>query len=62
MCCVGKSTFLLQIQEELLSGEIATYLTGRFYTIEILTLSYKEVSEGFSKNEDIFSCDHHECS
>ncbi len=38
----------------LLSGELATYLTGRFYTIEVMLLSYKEVSEGFSKDDDTF--------
>ncbi len=29
-------------------------MTGRFYTIEVLPLSYKEISEGFSKSEDVF--------
>ena len=46
--------FITGSNSKLLSGELATYLTGRFYTIEILPLSYKEVSEGFSKSEDIF--------
>lgn len=46
--------FITGANSKLLSGELATYLTGRFYTIEILPLSYKEVSERFSKNEDVF--------
>lgn len=46
--------FITGSNSKLLSGELATYLTGRFYTIEILPLSYKEVREGFSKSEDVF--------
>lgn len=46
--------FITGSNSKLLSGELATYLTGRFYTIEILPLSYKEVSEGFSKSENVF--------
>ncbi len=46
--------FITGSNSKLLSGELATYLTGRFYTIEVLPLSYKEISEGFSKGEDIF--------
>ena len=46
--------FITGSNSKLLSGELATYLTGRFYTIEVLPLSYKEVCEGFSKNEDVF--------
>ena len=46
--------FITGSNSKLLSGELATYLTGRFYTIEILPLSYKEVIEGFSKSEDAF--------
>jgi len=46
--------FITGSNSKLLSGELATYLTGRFYTIEVLPLSYKEVSEGFLKNEDVF--------
>lgn len=46
--------FITGSNSKLLSGELATYLTGRFYTIEVLPLSYKEVSEGFSHNTDVF--------
>lgn len=46
--------FITGSNSKILSGELATYLTGRFYTIEILPLSYKEVREGFSKDEDDF--------
>ncbi len=46
--------FITGSNSKLLSGELATYLTGRFYTIEVLPLSYKEISEGFSKSEDVF--------
>lgn len=35
--------FITGSNSNLLSGELATYLTGRFYTIEILPLSYKEI-------------------
>ena len=33
--------FITGSNSKLLSGELATYLTGRFYTIEVLPLSYK---------------------
>ena len=46
--------FITGSNSKLLSGELATYLTGRFYTIEVLPLSYKEVSEGVLKAEDVF--------
>lgn len=46
--------FITGSNSKLLSGELATYLTGRFYTIEILSLSYKEISGWFSNNEDVF--------
>lgn len=46
--------FITGSNSKLLSGELSTYLTGRIYTIEVLPLSYKEVSEGFSKSEDVF--------
>ena len=46
--------FITGSNSKLLSGELASYLTGRFYTIEVLPLSYKEVSEGFSNNKDVF--------
>lgn len=40
--------FITGSNSKLLSGELATYLTGRFYTIEVLPLSYREVYEGFT--------------
>lgn len=43
--------FITGSNSKLLSGELATYLTGRFYTIEILPLSYKELYNGL-KNEE----------
>ncbi|MBN2795743.1 MAG: ATP-binding protein [Clostridia bacterium] len=49
--------FITGSNSKLLSGELATYLTGRFYTIEVLPLSYKEVYEGFTNfelKEDVF--------
>lgn len=46
--------FITGSNSKLLSGELATYLTGRFYTIEILPLSYKEVREGFSNSDEGF--------
>jgi predicted AAA+ superfamily ATPase len=44
--------FITGSNSKLLSGELATYLTGRFYTIEVLPLSYKEVYEEFSTFEE----------
>jgi len=35
--------FITGSNSNLLSGELATYLTGRFYSIEILPLSFKEM-------------------
>ncbi|MCF7953724.1 MAG: ATP-binding protein [Spirochaetales bacterium] len=35
--------FITGSNSKLLSGELATYLTGRFYVIEILPLSFKEI-------------------
>ncbi|HAF86560.1 MAG TPA: ATPase [Sphaerochaeta sp.] len=35
--------FITGSNSSLLSGELATYLTGRFYSIEILPLSFKEM-------------------
>jgi predicted AAA+ superfamily ATPase len=35
--------FITGSNSNLLSGELATYLTGRFYSIEILPLSFKEI-------------------
>lgn len=35
--------FITVSNSKLLSGELSTYLTGRFYTVEVLPLSYKEI-------------------
>lgn len=35
--------FITGSNSNLLSGELATYLTGRFYTIEVLPLSFQEI-------------------
>lgn len=35
--------FITGSNSKLLSGELATYLTGRFYSIEVLPLSFKEI-------------------
>ena len=35
--------FITGSNSKLLSGELATYLTGRFYMIEVLPLSFKEI-------------------
>ena len=35
--------FITGSNSRLLSGELATYLTGRFYTVEVLPLSLKEI-------------------
>lgn len=43
--------FITGSNSKLLSGELATYLTGRFYTIEVLPLSYMEVYESFTNLE-----------
>ncbi len=37
--------FITGSNSKLLSGELATLLTGRFYTIEILPLSFKEIMD-----------------
>ncbi|MFA5447171.1 MAG: ATP-binding protein [Sphaerochaeta sp.] len=39
--------FITGSNSNLLSGELATYLTGRFYSIEILPLSFKEIYTHF---------------
>ena len=46
--------FITGSNSKLFSGELATYLTGRFYTIEVLPLSYKEIYENLSNREDLF--------
>lgn len=46
--------FLTGSNSKLLSGELATLLTGRFYTIEIFPLSYREVRSNFKNNEVSF--------
>lgn len=44
--------FITGSNSKLLSGELATYLTGRFYTIEVLPLSFNEIyNENLSKEE-----------
>lgn len=40
--------FITGSNSKLLSGELATYLTGRFYTIEVLPLSFIEVYQNFT--------------
>ena len=46
--------FITGSNSKLLSGELATYLTGRFYTIEVLPLSYREIfNEAFSDDENL---------
>ncbi|MEI6387566.1 MAG: ATP-binding protein [Spirochaetota bacterium] len=41
----------------LLSGEFATYLTGRYFTLEVLPLSFKEIMsvKGASSRDEVFS-------
>lgn len=46
--------FITGSNSKLLSGELATYLTGRFYTIEILPLSFKEIYYGLEQAKDKF--------
>ena len=46
--------FITGSNSKLLSGELATYLTGRYYTIEVLPLSYKEIYENINSDEDYF--------
>jgi predicted AAA+ superfamily ATPase len=46
--------FITGSNSKLLSGELATYLTGRFYSIEILPLSFKEIYNGFHSTEEQF--------
>lgn len=42
--------FITGSNSKLLSGELATYLTGRFYTIEVLPFSFRELID---KNESM---------
>lgn len=43
----GKAeVFITGSNSRLLSSELATYLSGRYYTIEVLPLSYKEILNG----------------
>ena len=46
--------FITGSNSKLLSGELATYLTGRFYTIEVLPLSYSEIYHDSTTNENKF--------
>ena len=49
----GKAeVFITGSNSKLLSGELATYLTGRFYTIEILPLSFQEIYDEKIADED----------
>ena len=54
----GKSEiFITGSNSKLLSGELATYLTGRFYTIEVFPLSFKEVVSNHKSDnvDDLFT-------
>lgn len=54
----GKSEiFITGSNSKLLSGELATYLTGRFYTIEVFPLSFKEVASNHKSDnvDDLFA-------
>lgn len=44
--------FITGSNSKLLSGELATYLTGRFYTIEILPLSFREIYDEKTSDEN----------
>jgi predicted AAA+ superfamily ATPase len=44
--------FITGSNSKLLSGELATYLTGRFYTIEVLPLSYSELHTTDELNDE----------
>ena len=46
--------FITGSNSKLLSGELATYLTGRFYTIEVLPLSYSEIFNEKLSSEEQF--------
>lgn len=46
--------FITGSNSKLLSGELATYLTGRYYSIEVLPLSFEEIYEaGFEGTKDV---------
>ena len=50
--------FITGSNSNLLSGELATYLTGRFYSIEVLPLSFKEIYQyipGSTREEKFLS-------
>ncbi|VDN47993.1 ATPase [Petrocella atlantisensis] len=48
--------FITGSNSRLLSGELATYLTGRFYSIEVLPLSFSELIsvKGDDKKDEVF--------
>jgi hypothetical protein len=48
--------FITGSNSKLLSGELATYLTGRFYSIEVLPLSFSEFisAKRDGKNDEVF--------
>jgi hypothetical protein len=46
--------FITGSNSKLLSGELATYLTGRYYSIEVLPLSFEEIYEaGFEGTKEV---------
>jgi len=51
----GYEVFITGSNSKLLSGELATYLTGRFYTIEVLPLSFKEMLHHVNSKDDLFN-------
>jgi len=46
--------FITGSNSTLLSGELATYLTGRYYMIEVMPLSFHEIFQEGSSKEDTF--------
>ena len=46
--------FITGSNSKLLSGELATYLTGRFYTIEVLPLSFGEIFNDAKPSDEQF--------
>lgn len=48
----GFEVFITGSNSKLLSGELATYLTGRFYTIEVLPLSFSEIYNDSQDTEE----------
>ncbi len=46
--------FITGSNSSLLSGELASYLTGRYYKIEVFPLSYREYLQGKVANFETF--------